>query len=122
MRIITPGVADKKLVKLMTKSFYLQLVTCGVRIFEYTPGFIHEKIMICDDSSAIVGTVNLDYRSLVHHFENALWIFGSPEIIKMRESFLDTCTLCHEISEAEAKLRLHERILRALTRLFAPLL
>ncbi len=122
VRIITPGIADKRLVKLMTRSSYLQLVCAGVRIFEYTPGFIHEKIMISDDVSAIVGTVNFDYRSLVHHFENALWIFASAEIVVMRESFLDTCSLCREISEAEARLTLHEKMLRALIRLFSPLL
>ena len=75
-----------------------------------------------DDTCAIVGTVNLDYRSLVHHFEDALWIWGSPEILRMRQGFIDTVSLCREMGEREARLSLPERIIRALVRIFAPLL
>lgn len=122
VRIITPGIPDKKIVKVMTKSTYPALVSSGVRIFEYMPGFIHEKLIVSDDLCAMVGTVNLDYRSLVHHFENALWIYGSPEIREMRSAMLKTVSLCREIGQKEARLSIGERIVRAMVRLFSPLL
>lgn len=122
VRIITPGIADKKIVKIMTKSTYPSLILAGVRIFEYSRGFIHEKLIVSDDENALVGTVNLDYRSLVHHFECALWIFRSPEIKRMREGFMQTVEVSREIDETDAKLSLFEKSVRAAVRLFSPLL
>ena len=122
VRIITPHVADKKLIKIMTKGSYPYLLRSGVRIFEYTPGFIHEKLVLTDDIAAVSGTVNLDYRSLVHHFEDGAWMFMCPEIIKMRDSFLKTEDSSHEILESDAKLGPFERIVKALVKIFAPLL
>ena len=69
VRIITPGIPDKKLVYLVTQSYYYQLIEAGVRIFQYTPGFIHAKTVVVDDKVATVGTINFDYRSLYLHFE-----------------------------------------------------
>ena len=122
VRIITPYVADKKLIKIMTKGSYPYLLQSGVRIFEYTPGFIHEKLIVCDDIAAISGTVNFDYRSLVHHFEDGLWLFGHPEIIKMRDSFLKTEEQSHEILATDAKLGPFEKLVKSLVKIFAPLL
>jgi len=122
VRIITPRVPDKKTVKIMTKSSYPYLTAAGVRIFEYAPGFIHEKTLVCDDEYAIVGTINMDYRSLVHHFECGVWIYGAPVIEKIREGVADTLALCCEIDKRAAELTLSERITRALVRIFAPLL
>ena len=122
VRIITPYIADKKLIKIMTKGSYPYLLSSGVRIFEYTPGFIHEKLVLTDDIAAVSGTVNLDYRSLVHHFEDGAWMFMSPEIIKMRDSFLKTEDSSHEILEADARLGPFERIVKAFVKIFAPLL
>lgn len=68
VRIITPGIPDKKLVFLLTRSYYRQLLEAGVRIYEYTPGFIHAKSFVCDDEIAVVGTINLDYLQSVSAF------------------------------------------------------
>lgn len=122
VRIITPRTADKKIIKIMTKSAYPYLISAGVRIFEYTPGFIHEKLVVSDDSYAIVGTINFDYRSLVHHFEDALWMYGGDEILKMHKSFLRTEAKSCEILEENASLNVFERIIRSLVKIIAPLL
>lgn len=122
VRIITPHIPDKKLIKIMTKGSYSALLGAGVRIFEYTPGFIHEKLVVCDDICAVSGTINFDYRSLVHHFEDGLWLFMHPEIIKMRSSFLKTEDSSHEILKEDAKLGPFEKIVKDLVKIFAPLL
>ena len=122
VRIITPAKADKRLVKVMTKSSYAQLIAAGVKIYEYTPGFIHEKLVVSDDVYAVIGTINFDYRSLVHHFEDAVWICGSPTVAAARDGFLDTLSRSAEISEEEARLKLHEWVVKCLLRIFAPLL
>lgn len=122
VRIITPGVPDKRLVKLMTKGSYKTLIASGVRIFEYTPGFIHEKMILCDGELAIIGTINLDYRSLVHHYENALWIYKSKELKSIRRGFMSSLRQSREIDKDEARLKIHERVVRYLVRIFAPLL
>ncbi len=122
VRIITPSVPDKPTVKLMTKSSYLSLIKAGVRIFEYSPGFMHEKLLLADGECAILGTINLDYRSLVHHYENALWIYASPVLRDMRRGFMASLSASREIDERAARLKPHERAVRYLVRIFAPLL
>ncbi len=122
VRIITPGIPDKKLVKVMTKSSYPYLVSGGVKIYEYTPGFMHHKVLVSDDIYAIVGTINLDYRSFVHHYEDALWIYRASAVIDAREDFRKTLADCREITKAETKLSLKERIIKWGLRVFAPLL
>lgn len=122
VRIITPGIPDKKIVKLMTKSSYPYLIRHGVRVFEYVPGFIHEKTVISDDIYGVVGTINFDYRSLAHHFENALWMFGTETIVDIKEAFLRTASLSDEKDGEDAKLSPGERVLRNFVRIFAPLL
>ncbi len=122
VRIITPGIADKRLVKVMTKSAYPYLIKAGVRIFEYTPGFIHEKMLVSDGRCAVVSTINMDYRSLVHHFEDGIMIYGDEVISRMRDSFLETEGASAEITPADARLGFLERVARDLIRVFAPLL
>ncbi len=121
VRIITPAVADKKYVKIMTKSSYLNLIDAGVKIYEYTPGFIHEKVIVSDDEYAIVGTINFDYRSLVHHFENAVFIGASPTVINIKDEFLLTQSLSERIDSAAARLGFFEWIFKIGIRAFAPL-
>ena len=85
VRIITPGIPDKKLVYKLTRSYYNGLARNGVRIFEFTPGFCHAKMSIADDLVATCGTINLDYRSLYHHFENGLCpVRGSDRLLRGR--------------------------------------
>ena len=122
VRIITPGIADKKLVKVMTKSAYPYLMKAGVRIYEYAGGFIHEKTLVCDDVYALVGTINLDYRSLVHHYEDAVWMYGTPTVVNIRDEFMKTVSVSNQKDSKDAKLTLLEWIIRNLIKIFAPLL
>lgn len=98
VRLITPGIADKKLVNLLTKSYYDKLIEAGVKIYEYTPGFVHAKIFVSDDETAVVGTINLDYRSLAHHFENAIWMYKTDIVADIKKDFLDTQEKCERIT------------------------
>ena len=123
VRIITPGIPDKKTVYAVTRSYYAGLACQGVRIFEYTPGFCHAKQCICDGRIATVGTSNLDYRSLYHHFENNVVLYGSDAVEDIAEDFENLFPQCREVTESYragrgAVLRTWQYILR----LFAPLM
>ena len=122
VRIITPGIPDKKKVKVMTKSSYPYLMKAGVKIYEYLPGFIHEKTLVCDDKYAMVGTINLDYRSLVHHFENAVWMYASPTVEIARDEFLKTVDESARMDDNRSRLTPKEWLTKTAIRLFAPLL
>ena len=91
VRIITPGIGDKFIVYETTKSYYENLIRHGVRIYEYTPGFLHAKTFICDDQYATVGTVNLDFRSLYLHFECGAWMYRTPVIEDIKRVLLEDC-------------------------------
>ena len=123
VRIITPGIPDKKLVYSITRSYYAALVRGGVRIYEYTPGFIHQKQTLCDEKAATVGTINFDYRSLYHHFENGVLLYDYEAVADIRQDFERLFEESKEVTEQyregrSAMLRLTQCILR----LFAPLL
>lgn len=122
VRIITPGIPDKKKVKIMTKSSYPYLMDAGVKIYEYLPGFIHEKTLVCDDKYAVIGTINFDYRSLMHHYENAVWLYASPTVEFARDEFLKTIDESERVDEKKSRLTFKEWIIRNGIRLFAPLL
>lgn len=123
VRIVTPGIPDKKLVFLLTQSYYEQLLAAGVRIYEYAPGFIHAKTFVCDDVIATVGTINLDYRSLYMHFENGVWMYGTQEVLKIKEDAINTIANSREVLHGKAlKRRWWKRTLQSILRLFAPLL
>ena len=123
VRIITPGVPDKKLVYAVTRSYYAGLAAQGVRIFEYTPGFCHAKQMLCDGCMASIGTSNLDYRSLYLHFENNVLLQGGQAVRDMAQDFENLFDQCREVTERYQSSR--SRVLRLgqyILRLFAPLL
>ena len=123
VRIITPHHPDKKLVFQVTKSYYRELMEAGVRIYEYTPGFIHEKTFISDDEYGVVGTINLDYRSLFLHFECGVWIFRSSCLKVIKQDYLETLKVCREIKLGEFdRLRWYVTLGRAVLRVFSPLL
>ena len=123
VRIITPGIPDKKTVFEVTRSNYGRLVNAGVRIYEYTPGFIHAKECICDDKLAVIGTINLDYRSLYLHFENGVLLYGCKAISDMKADYLDTLAKSAEVTEDYKKMpKARIAIKRSILRLFAPLL
>ena len=120
VRIMTPGIPDKKLVWRITRSYYTQLIQGGVKIFEYVPGFVHSKVFVSDDKAATVGTVNLDYRSLYLHFENGTYLFGSKKIADIKQDFLEACEKCNQISLEESRVGPFAEFMLALLRLFAP--
>ena len=99
VRIITPGIPDKKLIYRVTRSYYPCLVRQCVRIYEYTPGFIHAKQMLADGEIAAVGTINLDYRSLYHHFENGVLMYNCDAIKDIERDFAATFSECVEVTE-----------------------
>ncbi len=122
VRIITPHIPDKKAVFLMTRSNYRVLIQDGVKIYEYTPGFIHAKSFVCDDKLAVCGTINLDYRSLVHHFEFGAWMYDADCIGDMKADFLATAARSQIILPEQSKLRGWKRLLAELMKVFSPLL
>uniref|UniRef100_UPI00294254F4 phospholipase D-like domain-containing protein n=1 Tax=Peptostreptococcus russellii TaxID=215200 RepID=UPI00294254F4 len=124
VRIITPGIPDKKFVYSMTRSYYGALVRGGVRIYEYTPGFIHAKQHISDDDVAAVGTINMDYRSLYLHFENGVLLHGVDSIEDIKKDFIETLEISTEVTEKYhyTNRTTPMRITQCLLRFFAPLL
>jgi len=123
VHIVTPHIPDKKMVFNVTRSFYGNLIENGVKIHEYTPGFIHEKIFICDGRIATVGTINLDYRSLYLHLENGLLIYGSSVIEDMVADYKQTLEESELITKWKfMQLKKHKKFLWALLRIFSPLM
>lgn len=123
VRIVTPGVPDKKAVYLLTQSYYEPLLKNGVKIFQYTPGFIHAKCFVCDDEIATVGSVNLDYRSLFLHFECGVFMYRSKAVMQVKEDCLRTFEESEEMDVSFCRRRrLPVRMVQSLMRLFAPLL
>lgn len=123
VRIVTPGIPDKKIVFLLTQSYYEQLVEAGVKIYEYTPGFVHSKTFVCDDEIAVVGTINLDYRSLYLHFECAVWMYKSSAVMQVKDDMIKTLPKCREIKLDFCKNRnIAVRAMQSILRLFAPML
>ena len=121
VRIATPHIPDKKTVFLMTRSFYPRLIAGGVKIYEYTPGFLHAKCYLADGESAMVGTVNLDYRSLVHHFENGVWMYRTSCIADIEADVRSVFMQSERIS-VNKKQGAFARFFSALIRIFAPLM
>lgn len=123
VRIITPGIPDKKLVYNLTRSYYNGLTRNGVRVFEFTPGFCHAKMSIADDLMATCGTINLDYRSLYHHFENGCLYADCDAVMDTKRDFEETFKQCREVTEYYTSGRgAFLRFSQLLLRLAAPLM
>lgn len=123
VRIITPHIPDKKSVFQVTRAHYQPLLEAGVKIYEYTPGFIHAKNFVVDDQFATVGTVNLDFRSLFLHFENGVWMCQTPCIQDIKEDFLQTLKKSEKVSLRKSRrLNLLLQFYRSVLRMFAPLM
>ena len=120
VRIITPGIPDKKLVKITTESHYQKLINNGVKIYEFEPGFIHAKTFLCDDKYATVGTVNLDFRSMYLHFECGAWLYETDCISDIKRDFCETFEKCRKIDEWKTT-RL-QRMFYGVLEIIAPLL
>lgn len=122
VRLITPHIPDKKAVFLMTRSNYKKLIESCVKVYEYTPGFIHAKSFVSDDKFAVCGTINLDYRSLVHHFECGAWMYNTECIKEMRDDFVETQRKSQAISKDQATLPFFENLFANVMKVFSPLL
>ncbi len=123
VRVLLPGIPDKDYINKIAKSYYRTMVESGVRMYEYTDGFVHGKMMVSDDKKAIVGTINLDYRSLYHHFENAVYMYDTEVVSEIKEDMLACFSKSLEITDKEIqKLKLSTRIVAYLFKIFEPLL
>ena len=122
VQLILPGIPDKKAVYALTRSHYRELLEAGVKIYEYTPGFVHAKVALSDDLHAVVGTINLDYRSLYHHFECAAYLYRVPALKDIREDFQSTLAQCRRIlPEHLRSFPLWSRIFAYIAKFAAPL-
>lgn len=122
VRIIVPHISDKVLVFGMTRSFYKRLMDAGVHIYEYEPGFIHAKSYLADDEYAMIGTINLDYRSLVHHFENGVWMYKCESVGALKSDIEETFQRSIRVTPDMLKTNLIQGLIRSVVRIFAPLL
>ena len=122
VRIVTPYVTDKKLIQPITRGSYRELLAAGVRIYEYAPGFIHSKNVIADDELAVVGTINFDYRSLVHHYENAVLLYKTPILSDIKADFEEIFKVSKEVYDGVFKSTWYQSLLKEIVQLFAPML
>ena len=123
VKLILPGIPDKAIPYALAKGHYMSLLRAGVKIYEFTPGFVHAKVFVSDDVRAVVGTINLDYRSLYHHFECAAYLYQTACIPDIEEDFQQTLRQCRRVTRKmvrEEKLR--TKITAVLVKAIAPLL
>lgn len=122
VKIMLPGIPDKKTAFALAKTHYKRLINAGVKIYEYTPGFVHSKIFVCDGEKAVVGTINLDYRSLYHHFECATYMYKSDCIPYIEADFQQTLKECTQVTyETIRNEKLYYKIVGQVLKLVAPL-
>lgn len=122
VRLVVPAIPDKKIVYALTKSYFPELIENGVKVYRFTPGFVHSKVFLADDRQAIVGSVNLDYRSLTLHFENACMFVDHPVIPSVKADFEETFPRCEPVEVKERRFGFWHGLYLGLLRLFAPLL
>lgn len=123
VKLILPGIPDKKAAYALAKSHYQELVNAGVKIFEYTPGFVHAKVFVSDDEKAVVGTINLDYRSLYHHFECGTFLYQTACIADIEKDFQDTLAKCRQVTqESIKKEKMSYKLMGGFMKFFAPLM
>ena len=123
VRIITPYQYDRWFVHSVSRSYYNILIESGVRIYEYLPGFIHSKTCVADDEYGFVGTINMDYRSLYLHFECGIWLYHCSCLLDIKKDFLETMEVSREITdEAQKKIPWVTMLIRAILRVFSPLM
>ena len=123
VRIVTPHIPDKWFVHAVTRSYYQSFIKDNIKIYEYTPGFMHSKTFVVDDEYAVVGSINLDFRSLYLHFECGAWLYKTDSELKLKEDFLDTLELCQQISLQDCEnVKWPVKFGRLILRMFSPLL
>lgn len=119
---MVPHIPDKKIVFAMTRSFYPRLMEAGVKIYEYESGFVHAKSYVADGICAMIGTINLDYRSLVHHFENGVWMYNTSAVSDIQEDIEETLKQSIPVTRDMIRTNLLQRMLRSVVRILAPML
>lgn len=122
VKLLLPHIPDKKIIFEMARSHYHRLMDAGVQIYEYEPGFVHAKVYLADGETAMVGTINLDYRSLVHHFENGVWMHRCAGVESIKADFENTFRKCIPMNKDNTKWNLPQRFIRAVLKVFAPML
>ena len=122
VRLVLPGIPDKKLVFRLSRSYYLPLLRAGVRIYEFTPGFLHAKCWVSDDSTAVVGSINMDYRSLFLHFECGVLLQNNSQVTVLRDDVRDTLLKCREVQVSDCHTGLLGTVLDSVLRLLSPLM
>lgn len=123
MKIVMPNIPDDEIPFALAHTYYRQLMNSGVQIFEYLPGYVHAKVFVSDDCRAVVGTINLDYRSLYHHFECAVYHYKTPVVEQVEEDIRQTLAACVQVDPAFLKKdRLVRKLTGAVARLIAPLM
>ena len=123
VRLILPHISDSFVAQSLAKTYYRPLLKAGVKIYEYTPGFVHAKVFVSDDCKAVVGTINMDYRSLYHHFECATYLHGTDCVADIKEDFLATLDKCQEATlDTVRNEKWHVRLVGNLMKFVAPLL
>ena len=123
VKLILPHIPDKKYAFAIARTYYPSLLAAGVKVYEYTPGFVHAKVFVSDDSKAVVGTVNLDYRSLYHHFECAAFFYQNKVVNDVEADFQATLEKCMQVEEGYYEsLPVRWRLLGRVCNLIAPLM
>lgn len=122
VRIVTPHKWDKWAIHMTTRSYYRELIRAGVKVYEYTNGFIHAKSFVSDDRIGTVGTANLDYRSLYHHFECGVWMHSTSAVRQLKEDFLQTLVHCQQVTLDSCSKNPFMILFQEVLRLFSPLL
>ena len=121
VKIIVPGIPDKNIVYTHTSSFFELLSNGGVKIYKFTKGFVHSKVYVSDDKRAVVGTINMDYRSLYLHFENGIYMENVKEIKDVKKDMDETLKDCKRLNDKDIKSSIFKSIWQSILRLFAPL-
>ncbi|MBR6523038.1 MAG: cardiolipin synthase [Clostridia bacterium] len=122
VRIVTPHKWDKRIVHMTTRSYYRELIDAGVKIYEYSGGFIHSKTFVSDDYAATVGTANLDFRSLYLQFECGVLMYNTSAVMEIKEDFLKTLEICQPITKEDCRCNMITRFSQDILRLIAPLM
>lgn len=123
VKIIMPHIPDKSYAFFLARTYYHELLEAGIKIYEYTPGFVHAKMSVADGERAVIGTINHDFRSLYLHYECAVYLLDVPEINNMEKDFDETLAKCEEITPATCKaFPLYQKAFGKVARILAPLI
>ena len=123
VKIIMPHIPDKKYAFILARTFYNELLDAGVEIYEFLPGFVHSKVVVSDDEKAVVGSINMDFRSLYLSFECAALLYKNKEIATIEADFQESLKSCEKVTkEVYNRLPAWEKLAGSLLRLFAPLM